>query len=120
MATPPHKVAVPGRPPAPTPTDDQSEAVSDLTRAEQAAGRETLKTFDERLKAEQEVGEALIEQTETVNKAKRPKLHPQAEAAAKAETEAEPEDDDDDDEPKPATKPASKPNPLHGPGHSRR
>jgi hypothetical protein len=112
MATPPHKVTVPGRPPAQTPADDQSEAVSDLTKAEQEAGKETLKAFDERLKAEQEAGEKLVEQA--------------GGRTARPKPPAEPEDDDvkleddDDDEPKPVAKPASKPNPLHGPGHSRK
>jgi hypothetical protein len=115
MATPPHKVTVPGRPPAPIPADDQSEAVSDLTKAEQEAGKETLKTFGERLKAEQEAGEALVAQASGRTTRPKPPSEPEADTDPDADTEPEA-----DDEPKPAARPSSKPNPLHGSGHSRR
>jgi hypothetical protein len=77
MATPPHKtdtkVVVPGRPPASRPADDLPEAVNELTKAEQEAGKLTLRTFDQRLKAEQDVGEKLVAQAAAIDRAKRPR-----------------------------------------------
>lgn len=56
------KVQMPGRPPAVNPVDDDDEVFSDLTKAEQEAGKETLKAFGEQTKAEQQLGAKLLEQ----------------------------------------------------------
>lgn len=66
------RVAMPGRPPQSAPVEGDDEPVTDLTKAEQEAGKETLKAFGEQLKAEQEVGAKLVEQYSQTGTSRRP------------------------------------------------
>lgn len=67
------KVPVPGRPPEHKSVEDNSEPVNDLTKAEQAAGKKTLKAFEDQLKLEQETGKRLVAKAGELVKARLPK-----------------------------------------------
>jgi hypothetical protein len=88
------KVSVPGSPPKPDVSEQSADQVPDATKAEQEEGKKAQEIYADRLKAEQEAGEALVAQNEKISGAK-PKENEEAPVEG------------------------SKPNPLHGAGHSK-
>lgn len=57
------KVEMPGKAPEVAPAHEEDREVSDLTKAEQETGRQTVKDAGERLKDEQEAGSRLIKKS---------------------------------------------------------
>lgn len=78
------RVAMPGRPPQSAPVEGDDEPVSELTKAEQEAGKETLENFGEQLKAEQELGAKLVQQNADLAKSRLPKALPPPPSGPKA------------------------------------
>jgi hypothetical protein len=89
------KVPVPGSPPKSSVSEQLVEEVPDATKAEQEEGKRAQEIYTERLEAEQEAGKAMVAQNEKISGVK------------PREKEA------------PAEPTPSKPNPLHGAGHSK-
>jgi hypothetical protein len=92
------KVPVPGSPPKPSVSEQPADQVPDATKAEQEEGKKAQEIYAERLKAEQEAGQAMVAQNEKISGVKPKEIEEKEEAV----------------EPAP-----SKPNPLHGAGHSK-